>query len=484
MRSVMLDGRDRGAGRSRRIQRADAIIDMTQAEFWILGNAMRKQSAPIWLWLIATLLVAVMIATPFAFRAYGDNVYMAFALAAGLLAMTATPLAERASQTHALWLIFGVAILLRAILIFTEPLLSTDVYRYVWDGKVQAAGINPYRYVPANEALAPLRDTAVYPNINRADYAVTIYPPAAQMFFFLVTRLGESVIVMKLAFVACEGVTIAVIILLLQRLGRPVTRVVAYVWHPLPMWEIANSGHIDALMVMLMMSGIWLAVSGRNTYGVVSVALAALAKPFAILALPALWKPWDWKAPVAVATTIVLCYAPYLSVGQGVFGFLTTGYLSEESHTDGNATWPLAAWRWLAGHLPGDYLVYLAISALTITALSILAASRDPKTPQIVVTDVARLLMAFLLLLSPHYPWYFVALTPFVALIGGAPLWAVTLGALLLQEEVNWDFFIPVLTRKSALYGMFFAACAYVAWQSWRRKSTATVIERRVIQPD
>ena len=445
---------------------------------------MGKQGSLIWLWLIAALLMAVVVATPFAFRVYGDHAYMALALAAGLLAVAATPFAERAPQTHALWLIFGAAVALRLFLLFTEPLLSTDIYRYVWDGKVQAAGINPYRYVPANELLAHLRDMAVYPKINRADYAVTIYPPVAQMFFFLVTRLGESVFVMKLAFLACEAATIAAIVLLLQRLGRPVTRIVAYVWHPLPIWEIANNGHIDALMVTLMMVGIWLAVSGRNTFGAVSVALAGLAKPFAVLALPALWKPWDWKAPVAVVAAMVLCYAPYLSVGRGVFGFLTTGYLSEESHTNGDVTWPLAAWRWLAGQIPGDYYVYLAISALIIAGLSILAASRDPKTPQIVITDVARLLMAFLLLLSPHYPWYFLVLTPFVALIGGAPLWAVTLGALLLQEEIDWDFFIPVLTRKSALYGMFFAACAYVAWQAWRQKNAATMVERGVIQPD
>jgi len=203
-----------------------------------------------------------------------------------------------------------------------------------------------------------------------------------------------------------------------------------------------------------------------------------------MMTLPESWKQWDWKAPVAVVATIALCYVPYLSIGRGVFGFLTTGYLSEESHTDGNVTWPLAAWRWLAGQVPGDYVVYLAISAMIIAGLSILAASRDPKTPRIVITDVARLLMAFLLLLSPHYPWYFLVLTPFVALIGGAPLWAVTLGALLLQEEIDWDFFIPVLTRKSALYGMFFAACAYVAWQAWRRKNAATMVERGVIQPD
>lgn len=445
----------------------------------ILANAMGKQRSPIWLWLIAALLVAATVATPSVFRTHGDNAYMVLALAAGLLAMAATPLAERVPQRHALWLIVGVAILLRAILLFTEPLLSTDIYRYVWDGKVQAAGFNPYRYVPADDALAYLRDSAVYPKINRADYAVTIYPPVAQMFFFLVTRVSESVFMMKLAFLVCEAGTIAVIMLLLQRIGRPVTRIVAYVWHPLPLWEIANNGHIDALMIVLMMAGIWLAVSGRNRLGVVSVALAALAKPYAILALPALWKPWDWKAPVAVAATIALCYAPYLSVGRGVFGFLTTGYLSEESHFDGSATWPLAAWRWLAGALPGDYFAYLAASVLIIATLSIVAAGRDPKTPQTVVTDVARLLMAFLLLLSPHYPWYFLALTPFAALIGGAPIWAVTLGALFLQEELNWDFFIPVLTRKSALYAMFFAACAYVAWRAWRKKKKIHISEQQ-----
>lgn len=422
-----------------------------------------------WLWLIAALLVVITATTPMAFRAGGDNVYVILAIAAGLLAMTATPLAERAPRAHALWLILGVAVLLRAIPLFTEPLLSTDIYRYVWDGKVQAAGVNPYRYVPADDVLAHLRDIAVYPKINRANYAVTIYPPVAQMFFFAVTRLGESIIVMKLAFLVCEAATIAAIVLLLQRIGRPVTRIVAYVWHPLPIWEIANNGHIDGLMAMLMMIGIWLAVSGRSTFGAVSVALASLAKPFAIVTLPALWKPWDWKAPMAVAATAALCYAPYLSVGWGVFGFLTNGYLSEESYTDGSVTWPLAAWRWLAGQMPGDYFVYLAISALIIAVLSILAASRNPRTPHIVVTDVARLLMAFLLLLSPNYPWYFLALTPFAALIGGAPIWAVTLGAFFLQEEVDWDFFIPILTRKSALYGMFFVACAYVVWQAWRR---------------
>ena len=46
--------------------------------------------------------------------------------------------------------------------------------------------------------------------------------------------------------------------------------------------------------------------------------------------LAVIWRPWDWKMPLVVIATIVLCYLPYLSVGWGVFGFLTKGYLTEE----------------------------------------------------------------------------------------------------------------------------------------------------------
>jgi alpha-1,6-mannosyltransferase len=67
--------------------------------------------------------------------------------------------------------VLGLAIALRALLLTAPPILSTDIYRYVWDGRVQAAGIDPYRYIPADPALASLRDPVVYPQINRADYA-------------------------------------------------------------------------------------------------------------------------------------------------------------------------------------------------------------------------------------------------------------------------------------------------------------------------
>jgi alpha-1,6-mannosyltransferase len=416
---------------------------------------------------------ALVLATPFAFWHGGDNTYMVFAIATGLVAAAATRVAERCPATQALWLIVAVAIALRLVVVAIGPFLSTDIFRYIWDGRVQAAGINPYRYVPADAALSVLRDGAIYPHINRADYAATIYPPVAQMFFLAVTRLGANVTTMKLAMVLCEGAIVASIVLLLRRLGRPVTRLVAYAWHPLPIWEIAGDGHIDALMTALMMIGLCLALFGRELRGAVAIALAALAKPLAVVLLPALWRPWDWKAPAAVLATVALCYAPYLSVGWGVLGFLTHGYLGEEKIASGAYLWPLVVWRRLVGVLPGDVLAYGAGAAIVIAALALRPAFRRKNALELRLADINTLLLAFLFLLSPNYPWYFLMATPFTALVGGAPVWTLTVGAILLQEEATWDPFVPVLIRKSLHGAAFLIACAYTLWRARQARNSA-----------
>ncbi|HZC96171.1 MAG TPA: glycosyltransferase 87 family protein, partial [Bradyrhizobium sp.] len=288
---------------------------------------------------IGAVLFSLTLVTPFAFENGGDNAFIALTIFAGLLTIAATHLAERAPPNRALWLIFSLGIILRAYVLLFDPLLSSDIYRYVWDGRVQAAGINPYRYFPADQALAFLRDGAIFPHINRAATAVTIYPPVAQFFFLIVTRVGESVTVMRLALLGCEAVTVTLIMLLLRRMNRPVTRVIAYLWHPLPLWEIANSGHVDALMVALMLLGLWTALTGHALRGAVVIALSVLVKPLAAPVLAGIWRQWDLKVPLAVIAVVALCYLPYLSVGWGVLGFLTKGYLTEEGISAGNDLW-------------------------------------------------------------------------------------------------------------------------------------------------
>ena len=200
-----------------------------------------------------------------------------------------------------------------------------------------------------------------------------------------------------------------------------------------------------------------------------AITLGALAKPFAVLVLPAIWRPWDWRMPCLVAVVIAICYMPYLSVGARVFGFLTTGYLNEEFLDSGNIIWPLAVWRLVFGAHRGDVVVYLFATAIILSVLALIAAHREPRSPQSILADITRLLLAFLLLLSPSYPWYFLAIVPFVALRGGATVWTASIGALLLQNELDWDYYIPLLVRKSILYGGVLAAFAYSIW--WDRRS-------------
>ena len=105
---------------------------------------------------------------------------------------------------------------------------------------------------------------------------------------------------MKLGLLAFEAATVAALIALLHRLGRPATRIVAYAWHPLPIWEIAGSGHVDSAMCALLMAGLLLFLHGRTLLAGVVVTLGALVKPTALLALPVFWRPWDWRLPLVV----------------------------------------------------------------------------------------------------------------------------------------------------------------------------------------
>ena len=402
---------------------------------------------------IGTIFAGLTLVTPFAFRAGGDNAFIALTIPAGLLALAATRVAERTPINRALWVIFGIGIALRGYVLLFDPLLSSDIFRYVWDGRVQGAGINPYSYFPAHDAVAHLRDATIFPRINRAEYAVTIYPPVAEFFFLVVTRIGESANTMRLALLGCEAVSVTIVMLLLRRMKRPTTRVVAYFWHPLPIWEIANSGHVDALAVALMLVGLWVALTGRTKLGAVSIALGTLVKPYVAPALASVWRPWDWKMPLVVIVVITLCYLPYLSIGWGVFGFLTQGYLTEEGIISGNDLWLLSLWRLVFGAHRGDVAVYAAVAASILVFMALWAARRPDRTIATSLTDTNMLLLLVLLLLSPNYPWYFLAIVPFVALCGNAPTWVVSIGALLLTDEIRWDFQIPKLVVKSVLFG-------------------------------
>src|SRR4051812_45473677 len=203
-------------------------------------------------------------------------------------------------------------------------------------------------------------------------------------------------------------------------------------------------------------------------WGAAVITLGALAKPFALLALPPLWRRFDWRMPLVVAAVTGLAYAPYLSVGMGVFGFLGSGYLAEERIDTGGGFWLLGFWRALFGPSSGDTIVYLALSLLALATLALQAGFRRVRTSASTLADINRLLLVFLFLLSPDYPWYFLMAVPFLALLGGAPGWVLTVGGFMLYDVVTGDPQIPFYVRD-AFNGLLLAAAAF----AWLRRSPA-----------
>jgi alpha-1,6-mannosyltransferase len=429
----------------------------------------------VWLALMALALSALIASAPSLHKRCGGWVLIGVFAVSAAGACAAARLGRRAARPDALIVILAGALAMRAGLLMTEPYLSSDIYRYIWDGRVQAAGINPYRYVPEAPELAWLRDGAIFPNINRASYAPTIYPPGAQAIFFVVTRLSESVVAMKIALLAMEAAICASLAALLHRQGAPAARIAIYAWHPLPIWEIAGNGHVDAAMIALLLLGLWLNGAGRPLASGIAVTLGALVKPTAALALPALWKPPDWRLPLVAAATLLAAYAPYLSVGSGVFGYLR-GYLREEGLTTGSGYKLLFLIEGVTGARPWVTTIYIVVCALLLTGLALAAGFRRDRSEAATVRAVSWLLIAFLILSSPHYPWYFLALVPFLALHGTATAWVLTVASVLFYDAVPEVGPLPSYEARINVFTLLtLAALAFDAW-SYRQKPTAAAI--------
>ncbi len=369
-------------------------------------------AAALWRGDHATVALIELVQTPF----YG--------IAAWLVVMR--PSSAPAASARALVSILLVGVAMRLIALPCPP-ASNDIYRYVWDGRVQAAGINPYRYLPADDALAPLRDQAIYPNMNRTGYAPTIYPPAAQLVFWAATRISETTFFMKAAMVGFEGLAVWAILQLLAARGLPATRILLYAWHPLPLWEFSGSGHADAIAIAFLLIG-FVAVDRRSPIlAGMALGAGALIKYFPVVAGPAMYKRWDWRLPAAFAASVAILYLPYLGGGTKIFGFLG-GYVAEEG---------LEHFLWqLAGsvlHLPEHALPYylpIAAALLAALALGAIFLRREPKAD---IAAALVLAVVFMVLFSPHYPWYFAWLIPLVCILPVAGVIYLTCAAIYLH---------------------------------------------------
>lgn len=295
--------------------------------------------------------------------------------------------------------VIAIAIGLRLPLLFAEPALSTDVYRYLWDGRVLRSGTNPYALAPDAPQLAALRDSW-HSQINHAEIR-TIYPPVAELLF----ALAPSLLVWRLLVIAAEMLAIV----LLRERG------LAYAAFPLAIFEGAWGGHLDVIagvLVLLAFMRLRPSMSGA----------AASLKVIPAVAIPAMIAaaPRRWRAVAVVAAVILVPALPFLAAGPVMPGM--SDYASRWSFN--SPAYDAAVW--LTSQLDLKPLWGAAKDALHLEAISdvvyrhlypaFLARALSGGILVLVLLRVWRdplASIAALLLLSPTiHPWYWCVLVP------------------------------------------------------------------------
>jgi hypothetical protein len=223
-----------------------------------------------------------------------------------------------ASRSRAgLPLLLAGAALFRLAILPLEPDLSQDVHRYVWEGRVQNAGFDPYVLPPSAPELASLRD-ASWDHINYKD-ASAIYPPVAQLVFSLLAGVG-GVTLFKTVFCILDLGVIACLGLALRRRGLPVAKLALYAWNPLAVVEIAGSGHLEPLGILPLVVAL-VFVSRRRALAWAALAASAGVKYTALAVLPfhaQACRP-RWRDASAGVLVLGLSTAVYAHAGAALF---------------------------------------------------------------------------------------------------------------------------------------------------------------------
>lgn len=324
---------------------------------------------------------------------------------------------------------------------------SDDLYRYVWDGRVQAAGIDPYDYVPAAPQLAGLRDPALWPDyktrwcirvdqpdpdggtlvggcalINRPAVH-TIYPPVSEAYFLGVHAIsppGSRYKPIQFAAVLLALATTIALLLALRALGRDPRLAALWAWCPMIAYETGNGAHVDVLAALLTVSALGcLALAARTEPGSTAarrryligsliLGLGVGAKLTPAIAMPAVLR----RRPILIATTVAgtfaAVYLPHvIAVGTKVIGYIP-GYMREQGYAGGGGFMLLDA------VLPNALAGAAAVLIIGATALAVLLRG-DPHRPWRGTLVIAGVTM---FATTPVFQWYAILLVALVALDG------------------------------------------------------------------
>jgi len=284
-------------------------------------------------------------------------------------------------------------------LLRVPPGADDDIHRYVWDGRLQRLGYNPYIVVPSDPAVKWLH-TAETRNLNNPDLP-SPYPPGALLFSRAITAIQESTFAFKVTFVVCDFAIIFVVLDVLRRNQQGAHLVLAFAWNPLLAIEVAGSGHIDIVGALLLVTSLAALARSWRTIAALAFALAVTVKFLPLVLMPLYWKRVRLRDAALGAALVALMYVPFLNHGRIPIGSLATYIRTFRFNGPVFAT--------LDKVLPVQLLAALAVVVGLVTATWLRSTAPESSS------DMFAWPMAASLLCAPVvFPWYLLWLLPFL----------------------------------------------------------------------
>jgi Glycosyltransferase family 87 len=349
---------------------------------------------------------------------------------AAYLAAVRVALRASGSNRPLVVIMLVTAVAARLLVLPARPDLSTDIYRYLWEGRVVLQGVNPFAVAPADTALAPLRDSDF--NLINHRHLATIYPPLAQAVFALAAWVTPRVHTLKTIFTVFDLATIGVLVVMLRSRCRPAIAALVYAWSPLVILETAHSGHLDAAGCFLFVAGVALFERRSRIAGYVAIGASILLKYTGMVLLPFLAVRRRWAGIAIVVVIVFAGYVPFFGAGRELVASL---------RTYGTTWWfngpPFMA---LSGVVRDPDLARRLLTAFG-AAFALVTALRCRD-----LTRYAYLVIACALAIAPTvYPWYAVWIVPFLCLFPNRA-WIVFTGL------VSLSYWVWIVYDKSGAW--------------------------------
>ena len=298
-------------------------------------------------------------------------------------------------------IVLAIGLLARAFMIPAAPTLSEDIYRYLWDGRLVAHGVNPFPHAPSDPALLRYHSELIH-HLNHAGVP-TIYPPAAQILFGAVALVSATPLAWKLALLGLEFILLVGLLDLLLRRGLPDDRLLLYYWNPLVLVESFGSGHVDLVAAAFLVATVALYERRRTMGAGFSFAMAVLTKYVPAMIVPWLIRRRAWLLLGVAAAAAAILAAPFLGAGPA----LTTGLRIYARHWEFNG----ALYHLLREAIDSDLQIrYILAGAGVVATLAIAWRARSTSAAAFAS------MVAFLLLSPTVFPWYAVPVVAFLPL--------------------------------------------------------------------